>query len=104
MIRVSVMYPRAEGKRFDMDYYMNRHMPLVREQLGPHGLVAAEVDRGVAGMDGGEPPCFAVAQLTFDSIETFQKAFDAAGGPLVEDIPNYTDTQPVVQVSEVIRA
>ena len=26
MIRVSVMYPSGEGKKFDYDYYVNKHM------------------------------------------------------------------------------
>src|SRR5437773_10674077 len=34
MIRVSVMYPRTEGDSFDMDYYVNKHMPMVRDRCG----------------------------------------------------------------------
>ena len=34
MIKVSVLYPFAAGCRFDLDYYCNRHMPLVKERLG----------------------------------------------------------------------
>jgi len=28
MIRVSVLYPASEGKKFDVDYYKNKHMKL----------------------------------------------------------------------------
>ena len=31
MIKVSVMYPNGEGKHFDMEYYVNTHIPLVEE-------------------------------------------------------------------------
>ena len=34
MIKVSVFYPNNEGCRFDMDYYCNSHIPMVREKLG----------------------------------------------------------------------
>jgi len=37
MIRVSVMYPN-DGGRFDMDYYINKHMALVHKLLEPYGL------------------------------------------------------------------
>src|SRR5262249_11372476 len=49
MIRVSVLYPTSEGKKFDVDYYVNKHMKLVRERLTAFGLVRTEVDKGVAG-------------------------------------------------------
>ena len=31
MIKVSVFYPNEEGKKFDMDYYLNSHIPMVNE-------------------------------------------------------------------------
>ena len=34
MIKVSVLYPNTEGSRFDMDYYVNKHMPMVQSKLG----------------------------------------------------------------------
>ncbi len=29
LIKVSVMYPYAEGKTFNMEYYQTKHMPMV---------------------------------------------------------------------------
>ena len=49
MIKVSVLYPNSAGGRFDIAYYVDKHMPMVRQG----------------------------------------------------DIPNFTNTQPTVQVSEV---
>lgn len=34
MIKVSVLYGYAADYRFDMKYYLERHMPMVREKLG----------------------------------------------------------------------
>src|SRR5882762_2744575 len=34
MIRVSVLYQNAEDKKFDMAYYINKHMPMVKQKLG----------------------------------------------------------------------
>jgi len=44
MIRVSVLYPRSSGKRFDLEYYKKHHMPLVKEKLTP---LKVEIDAGV---------------------------------------------------------
>ena len=44
MIRASVLYPNEPGKKFDLDYYINKHMVMVRKRLKSHGLVRDEVD------------------------------------------------------------
>lgn len=31
MVKVSVFYPNRKDARFDIDYYCNRHMPLVQQ-------------------------------------------------------------------------
>ncbi len=99
MIRVSVSYPRTAGKSFDMDYYRDRHMPLVKERLSP---VSIEVDAGVPNPMGEPSPYIAVGYMTFESMEQFVARFGAAAPELMADIPNYTDIEPVVQLSEVI--
>ena len=55
MIRVSVLYAHEAGKKFDHDYYVNKHMKLVRERLMSFGLVRTEVDKGRAGGAPGAP-------------------------------------------------
>src|SRR5438093_9574357 len=55
LVRISVFYATSEGKKFDHDYYVNRHMKLVRERLGSFGLIRTEVDKGMAGGAPGAP-------------------------------------------------
>jgi hypothetical protein len=38
-IFVTVKYPNKEGSRFDMDYYINNHLPLVTEKFGEAMLI-----------------------------------------------------------------
>ena len=102
MIRVSVLYPNGDGASFDHDYYANKHIPMVRSKLEPGGLKKAEVDKGLAGGDGGDPPFVAVAHLFFDSVEAFQGAFGPNAEEIMGDIPNYTNLQPQVLISEVV--
>jgi uncharacterized protein (TIGR02118 family) len=101
VIIVSVLYPNGPGGKFDMDYYLRKHMPMVQERLGSP-LRRMAVEQGLAGGASGEPPPFlAVGHLHFDSLEVFQTAFGAHAGPILADVPNYTNTQPVIQISEV---
>jgi uncharacterized protein (TIGR02118 family) len=102
MIKVSVLYPNRPGARFDEQYYLTSHMPLVEKLLGPV-LKAAGVDQGVATPDGTAPYLF-MAHLCFESLEAMQAAMAAHGPTLMADIPNYTDIQPVMQVSNIVIA
>jgi uncharacterized protein (TIGR02118 family) len=101
MIRVSVFYPNSEGSRFDLDYYVNTHMPMVQSELGS-ALQGVGVDAGLAGGTPGAPaPYAAVGHLIFDSVEAFQAAFGPKARVIMADVPNYTDIAPAMQISEI---
>ena len=101
MIKVSVFYPNDPGSKFDMAYYLNKHMPMVQQKLSG-ALRGASVEQGLGGMQPGSPPTYlAMGHLLFDSVEAFQQAFGPHAPAIVGDIPNYTNTQPTIQVSEV---
>jgi len=101
MIKVSVFYPYGAGKRFDMTYYCDKHIPMVREKLG-EACKSVAVEEGLAGEEPGAPPAFvAMCHLCFESVEAFQRAFEAHAEAIMADIPNYTDIQPTLQISEV---
>lgn len=50
MIKISVLYPNSDGATFDMDYYCNTHMALVRRLLGDV-LKGIAVDQASAHKD-----------------------------------------------------
>jgi uncharacterized protein (TIGR02118 family) len=101
MIKVSVLYPHQEGGQFDMDYYCNRHIPMVQQKLGA-ACKGVAVEHGLSGATPGSQPAYvAMGHLYFDSTEAFQAAFGPHAQAIMADIPNYTDIQPVIQLSEV---
>jgi len=103
MVRITVMYPAGEGKKFDHDYFVRKHLALVRERLGKFGLVRTEADKGVAGGAPGAPaPYVAIAHVYFNRVADFQKGMGEHGKEIMGDIPNYTNIQPQVQISEII--
>ena len=101
MIKVSVLYPNAAGCKFDMEYYLTRHMPMVQQKLGP-ACKRMAVEQGIAGGAPGAPATYvAMGQLYFDSTDAVQATFAPHAQSILADIPNYTNTQPTIQVSEV---
>jgi uncharacterized protein (TIGR02118 family) len=59
------------------------------------------VTKGAAGGPGVPPPYYAIATMTFEN----QSKMDAAMSKIdtaVNDIPNFTNTKPVMLIGEVI--
>jgi uncharacterized protein (TIGR02118 family) len=96
------MYPTTPGAKFDMDYYLEKHMPLVGARCKPLGMSEAKVLRGAGAPGGGAAAYSVIALLTFDSVEQFQGAMEKHGTEILGDIPNYTSVQPVIQISDVV--
>jgi uncharacterized protein (TIGR02118 family) len=94
MIRLSVLYPSAEGASFDHDYYRDTHVPAAVEAWRP---VATEIDRGVGG------PYVAAVHFMFASQADLDAALAAEGTAAIQaDVANYTSITPVLQISEIV--
>lgn len=94
MVRLSVLYPSAEGATFDHEYYRDSHVPLACRTWGLEG---AEIDKGIDG------PNVAAVHFRFESMEALGAALGAPGTAEVNaDVANYTSITPVIQISEIV--
>jgi len=101
MIKVSVRYPNGEGNKFDMTYYLDHHMPMVRRLLGS-ALKGISVEHGISGEKAGSAaPYIATGHLLFHSLETYQASFAPHAQEIIADIPKYTNSAPLIQIGEV---
>jgi uncharacterized protein (TIGR02118 family) len=101
MITVSVLYPNDAGSRFDMNYYLSSHIPMVQKKLGS-ALRSVIVEEGLGGGAPGTKPAFStICHLRFDSVEAFQSAFGPHAPAIQDDIKNYSSVQPLIQVSDM---
>lgn len=104
MIKISILYPNTPGSRFDLDYYVEKHMPMSIELLSAHpGFKGVSVEHGLGGAIPGTAAAYvAMCHFLFGSVEDFMAAFTPHAEILQGDMPNYTDIEPVIQVSEVV--
>jgi len=94
MIRMTVLYPAAEGATFDHEYYGDVHVPLA---VKTWGITRFEIDKGIDG------PYVAAVHFFFDSMEALRAATAVDGSAAVSaDVPNYTNITPQRQLSEVV--
>jgi len=103
MVKISILYPNKADSRFDMDYYLNTHMPMSIERLSAAaGFVGVTVEEGISGAEPGSAPEYtAMCDYMFESLEAFMAAFLPHAELLQGDIINYTDATPVIQVNSV---
>ncbi|MBN8826704.1 MULTISPECIES: EthD family reductase [unclassified Spirosoma] len=103
LIKVSIFYPYAEGKTFDMDYYEKSHMPFVAGLLGAN-LVRYTIDKGVSNGTPNSPlPFMAIGSFYVKSLADYQAAISPNINAIRADFPKYTNVSPMILISEVIK-
>jgi len=99
--KVAILYPAGEDKTFDMDYYEKKHMPMVAGFLGKN-LKFYEIDKGVAGRTPNDKaPFVAIGYFYINDVAEYNKAIAQNRDAVISDFKNYTNIQPVVQISEI---
>jgi len=101
MITVNVLYKNSDSIKFNMNYYLDTHIPLIRKLLGG-ALKDVLVQQGSGGAAPGTPPEYAVITvLRFESMPAFQAAFLPHAPAITADIANFTNVEPTIQFSDV---
>lgn len=101
MFKVAILYPNGDDKTFDMDYYEQKHMPMVAGFLGDN-LKFYEIDKGIAGRTPNDKvPFLAIGYFYIKDVAAYNKAIGQNRDVIVNDFKNYTNIQPVVQISEI---
>lgn len=99
---VSVLYKVDAGAKFDLDYYLATHIPLVRSLWGPQGLSSVRVLKGTGIAGGGAAHFSYIALLDFELMAAFEAAAQKHGAEIIGDIANFTDAGPIIQFNEQI--
>ena len=99
-VSLQVIYPISDGSTFDHDYYATTHMDLVKTHMGEF-IQSTVVTKGVAGGPDAPPGHHAIATIIFADQATMGAAMQAAG-PVMADLPNFTNVHAQVLIGEVI--
>jgi uncharacterized protein (TIGR02118 family) len=101
MFKVTILYPNGEDKTFDMDYYEKKHMPMVAGFLGKN-LKFYEIDKGISGRTPNDKaPFVAIGYFYITDVAEYGKAIAQNRDAIISDFKNYTNIQPVIQISEI---
>lgn len=95
LYKVVVYYPKTDSTKFDMDYYVNNHMPMMAKILGSN-LHYYEIDNGDADSNPNAP-YVAAGSFYIEDIKQFTDSVSASRGAVGNDIPKYSNVSPVLQ-------
>lgn len=103
LIKISIMYPYAEGKTFNMEYYEAKHMPMVASFLGSN-LVKYTIEKGLSSGIPNQPlPFIAIGTFYVKDLSEYQAAIAPHRDAIRADFANYTSVMPAILVSEVVK-
>jgi uncharacterized protein (TIGR02118 family) len=101
MYKVVIFYPNGEDKTFNIDYYEKKHMPMVAGFLGQN-LKFYEIDKGISGRTANDKaPFVAIGYFYIKDVAEYNKAIAQNRDAIIGDFKNYTNIQPVIQISEI---
>lgn len=95
---VTVFYNQPkEGEYFDMDYYINKHMPIANEKWIPHGLKNWQVLQF-----GPNAPFHVIAVMTWENEGDADRALESEAAKIViADVVNFTNMKANLKTGTV---
>ena len=98
---ITVMYANTPGVTFDFDYYLSRHATLIKRLYGD-GIARLELRRGMTTPLGTPVPYVALINIWIGSQKVFDEAAAQHSATLIADVPNFTNTMPLIQIDEIV--
>lgn len=97
-----VVYPAGPDAKFDMSYYVKKHMPLVAEHWTTFGLRDWKVVE-LGNCPDGSKPYSVAALLTWDSVEGLKKALESDSAKAVfGDVENFSNKSPTFLMGDIV--
>ena len=103
MIRVLIQYTVEPDGRFDLAYYRDEHVPLVKKIMLPLGMLKGEWDEVLPHpASGGAPKYHVVSVQYWESLEAMERAYASPSSDMLRnDIKNFYSGSPVRVISNL---
>jgi uncharacterized protein (TIGR02118 family) len=98
---MTIVYQNGPDVRFDFDYYINTHMPLIMRLYG-NSISRFELRRGQPGADGAPPPYVATISIWIGDGAAFDAAQREHQAGLRADVPKFTNATLIAQRDRIV--
>ena len=98
---MTIVYQNAADVRFNFDYYVSTHMPLIMRLYGK-AISRFELRRGQPGADGAAPPYVATITIWIADGPAFDAAQKEHQAGLRADVPKFTNAALIAQRDKIV--
>src|SRR5215510_7252744 len=98
---ITILYPAKDNDAFDFEFYLRRHVPLIKDILGDR-MHRLEVRKGASAQGGGAPTYICVISIWIADWPAYEKVIAARASELIAEVPLFTKVMPLIQIDEVI--
>src|SRR3990167_4314855 len=98
---MTIVYQNGADVRFNFDYYVNTHMPLIMRLYGK-SISRFELRRGQPGADGAAPPYVATITIWIADPAAFDAAAAEHQAGLRADVPKFTNAVLIAQRDKIV--
>ncbi|RYN46677.1 hypothetical protein AA0118_g12488 [Alternaria tenuissima] len=102
-ITVTVLFPNTPDAKYDIDYYVNKHMPLIQTLWGRYGVKSWSATKFSNEVDGS-PSLYAFGSVVvWEDHEEMKNAFSGPEAKeVMGDIVNFSNKEAVFLIGEVV--
>ena len=98
---MTIVYQNGPGVRFNFDYYVNTHMPLIMRLYGK-SISRFELRRGQPGADGAPPPYIATITIWIADPAAFDAAAAEHQAGIRADVSKFTNAMLIAQRDKIV--
>jgi uncharacterized protein (TIGR02118 family) len=92
-----------QGVKFNEDYYVSKHLPMVRGVFRSLGVRSIEIIKALPAGDGPMPTYQFIFSAYFDSESAVKAALHSPQiAPVLRDVPMFFEGSPEIMVGEVM--
>ena len=98
---MTIVYQNGPDVKFNFDYYITTHMPLIMRLYGK-SISRFELRRGLPGADGAPPPFIATITIWIADGKAFDEAQVKHQAGLRADVPKFTNAVLIAQRDRIV--
>ncbi|KAF5535255.1 ethyl tert-butyl ether degradation [Fusarium phyllophilum] len=102
-LTVTVLFPNVPDAKYDFNYYVSKHMPLIQERWGKYGVKSWSATQFTNGLDDSPSPYAFGSIVEWEDQNQVKIAF--AGPEVVEimgDVSNFSNKDAVFLLGKVM--
>ncbi|WAO88885.1 Hypothetical protein NCS54_00625000 [Fusarium falciforme] len=99
---ITVLFPNEPDAKYDFEYYVSKHMPLIQECWGKYGAKSWSATQFTGGLDGSPSPYAFGSVVEWEDADQVKTAFEGPeAAEIMGDVANFSNKQALFLLGRV---